>query len=71
MDCSNEESRIKRSVDDPRMASDNVTKEKGPFMHLTDDLGMKALSSPVAVGVRKTLWSTIGLQVTSGRCDLF
>ena len=51
MDCWNEESHIKRSVDDGRMPSDSVTKEKGPFMHLTDDLGMKALSSPVVVNM--------------------
>ncbi len=51
LDCWNEGPRIKRSVDDPRMPSDNVTKEKRPVMHLTGGLRMKSLSSPAAVEV--------------------
>ena len=51
LDCWNEGPRIKRSVDDPRMPSDNVTKEKRPFMHLTGGLCMKALSSLAAAEV--------------------
>ena len=49
LDCWDEGPRIRTSVEDARMPSDNETKERGPVMHLTGVLCMKALSSRAAV----------------------